>query len=326
VDITNTTAVFKPISITAGLSPSPSPVTTAPAVQEFLAKMRAQPRARLILALDATASRQPTWDRACELQAQMFAAVPIGIEVQLVYFSGTECTASRWHSSAAALTAVMRKIVCMAGLTQIGRVLGHVRRENSSQKVSALFFVGDCCEESRSELYAEARELNVPAFFFQEGDDAHTGGIFAELAKITKGAYATFDASAAQTLGDLVVGAWSRATTRPPPCSHRQARLDHQESAAFADAVRRGYAAVARRRSPMKVGSQKARGGPSGDATTSTWPRRTGLFLSGARKPIRFPAVEINGKCPDPLKEPRAPTASPGLWLGLLPHNRPQEA
>jgi len=32
-------------------------------------------RGRLIFALDATASRQPTWDTACELQADMFREV-----------------------------------------------------------------------------------------------------------------------------------------------------------------------------------------------------------------------------------------------------------
>jgi hypothetical protein len=94
-----------PNSVANFSTPIPfSPVSTSsPAVESFLAKMRAQPRARLILALDATGSRQPTWDRACELQAEMFKAVPIGIEVQLVYFRGDECTASRWHSNATAL-------------------------------------------------------------------------------------------------------------------------------------------------------------------------------------------------------------------------------
>ena len=34
----------------------------------------AQPKGRLIFALDATASRQPTWDQACDIQGEMFAA------------------------------------------------------------------------------------------------------------------------------------------------------------------------------------------------------------------------------------------------------------
>jgi hypothetical protein len=54
---------------------------------------------RLIFALDATASRQPTWDQAARLQAQMFAeAAKIGgLEVQLIYYRGlNECRASHW--------------------------------------------------------------------------------------------------------------------------------------------------------------------------------------------------------------------------------------
>ena len=47
-------------------------------------------RARLIFAMDATASREPTWDRACQVQGQMFleTAALGGLEVQLVYYRG----------------------------------------------------------------------------------------------------------------------------------------------------------------------------------------------------------------------------------------------
>ena len=49
---------------------------------------------RVIFALDATASRQPTWDTACMLQAEMFreTATIGGLDVQLVYYRGeSEC-------------------------------------------------------------------------------------------------------------------------------------------------------------------------------------------------------------------------------------------
>src|SRR5213083_2335349 len=61
-------------------------------------------RGRLIFALDATMSRQPTWDTACKLQGEMFreAASIGGLDVQLVYFRGlNECRASRWVSDGA---------------------------------------------------------------------------------------------------------------------------------------------------------------------------------------------------------------------------------
>ena len=54
---------------------TPATSTVSAEVDAFLAKMTdlsTQPAAnggRLIFALDATASRQPTWDTACQLQA-----------------------------------------------------------------------------------------------------------------------------------------------------------------------------------------------------------------------------------------------------------------
>ena len=60
-------------------------------------------------------SRQPTWDSACELQAEMFREVASidGLDVQLVYYRGVgECRASRWISDAKQLAATMSKIDC----------------------------------------------------------------------------------------------------------------------------------------------------------------------------------------------------------------------
>ena len=48
------------------------PAHTSQHVANFLAKQSAS-TARLIFALDATMSRQPTWDTACQLQGQMFS-------------------------------------------------------------------------------------------------------------------------------------------------------------------------------------------------------------------------------------------------------------
>jgi hypothetical protein len=163
-------------------------------------------RGRLIFALDATASRQPTWDAAAHLTSQMFTTVAAigGLDVQLVHYRGDECVASHWLSDGKALSGIMRGVVCQAGYTQIGAVLTHVRKENARQQVNALVLVSDACEEYPPPLYAEARELNVPAFLFQEGNDARVARIYRELAAITKGAYDKFDSNAAQRLADLL--------------------------------------------------------------------------------------------------------------------------
>ena len=90
-------------------------------------------RGRLIFALDATMSRQPTWDTACKLQGEMFreAGSIGGLDVQLAYFRGlNECRVSRWVSDGAGLGELMSRINCQGGHTQIGKVLSHTRNES----------------------------------------------------------------------------------------------------------------------------------------------------------------------------------------------------
>jgi hypothetical protein len=118
---------------------------------------------RLILALDATMSRQPTWDLACRLQGEMFDAVGQvggkggGLSVQLVYFRGFgECRASRFVRDTGALKDLMTRIDCRGGHTQIGKVLSHALKETGRQKVNALVYIGDAMEEKVDELAQKA--------------------------------------------------------------------------------------------------------------------------------------------------------------------------
>jgi hypothetical protein len=185
-------------------------------VADFIAKMKALApqtvtgRGRLIFAMDATMSRQPTWDMALALQADMFHAVKAvgGLDVQLVYFRGaSECRASKWVSDPDALARLMTTVSCHGGYTQIRKVLSHARREAEKQKVNALVYVGDCMEEEVDELCGRAGELallGVPVFLFQEGSDPRAERAFRELARLTKGAYCRFDAGSAAQLRELL--------------------------------------------------------------------------------------------------------------------------
>jgi hypothetical protein len=167
-------------------------------------------RGRLIFGLDATMSRQPTWDTACRLQADMFreAASIGGLDIQLVYYRGLgECRSSPWIAEPQRLGTLMSRIDCRGGHTQIGKVLAHARRENDSQKVAALVFVGDAMEEALDELCARAGELglrNVKAFMFQEGYDPVCEQAFREIAKLTGGAFCRFAPGAAHELAELL--------------------------------------------------------------------------------------------------------------------------
>jgi hypothetical protein len=204
-------------------TPGP-PVTRQPAttssradIDAFLEQVRvlapadlAGRRGRLIFALDATMSRQPTWDTACRLQVDMFreAGAIGGLDVQLVYFRGLgECRASLWVSEPAALARVMDKIDCRGGNTQISKVLAHARREGDKGKVAALVYVGDAMEENVDDLCRIAGELGMlglRAFVFQEGHDPTAEHAFREIARLTGGAYSRFNAGAAHELAELL--------------------------------------------------------------------------------------------------------------------------
>jgi hypothetical protein len=186
-------------------------------VADFLAKAKAlepvgatKERARLVFALDATMSRQPTWDLACRLQAEMFAETERigGLDVQLVYFRGlSECKASRWVRTAEHLADMMSRIDCRGGHTQIGRVLSHTLAETRTAPVKALIYVGDAMEEDADALCAKAGQLallGVRAFVFQEGRDPQATTVFREIARVTGGAWCPFDFSAAHELAALL--------------------------------------------------------------------------------------------------------------------------
>ncbi|MCB1495747.1 MAG: VWA domain-containing protein [Bauldia sp.] len=193
----------------------PAKTSISGEIQDFLKKTRTlatpvEGRGRLIFALDATMSRQPTWDTACRLQAQMFeeAGKVGGLEVQLLYYRGfNECRASRWVSDTAALRDLMTGIQVRGGHTQIGKVLSHARRENGKRKVGVLVFVGDAIEEPIDTLAAKAGELGllgVRAFVFQEGREPTVERGFREIARLTGGAYSRFDTNAAGQLAELL--------------------------------------------------------------------------------------------------------------------------
>ena len=165
---------------------------------------------RLIFAMDATMSRQPSWDLALELQADMFRAVKAvgGLDVQLVYFRGyNECQASKWVGDPDALARLMRQVYCAGGFTQISKVLSHARRESAAAKVNALVYVGDAMEEDVDRLAGLAGELGMigtPVFLFQEGRDAKAERAFREIARLSRGAYAPFDGGSAKQLRELL--------------------------------------------------------------------------------------------------------------------------
>ncbi len=168
------------------------------------------PKGRLLFALDATASRQPTWDQACDIQSEMFTATDGqgGLAVQLAYFRGMEeFRTTPWVVNSRALVDHMAGVRCARGATQIVRVLRHAVGEAKRVKVNAVVYVGDSLEEDADSLKALAGELGllgVPVFVFQEGDDPVAAETFRQIARLSRGAYLSFDPSSPRLLRDLL--------------------------------------------------------------------------------------------------------------------------
>lgn len=187
-------------------------------VAAFLDRVAAMPavrpvsgrQGRLLFAMDATASRQPSWDRACHLMGGMFAATRDlgGLSLSLAYYRGFgEFAATPWLADAAEVVRRMSGVACLGGQTQILRVLHHAARQNAEARVAALVFVGDAVEEDIDALCHAAGRMGLrgtPGFFFHEGGDPVAANAFRQMAKVSGGAYAPFDAGSADQLLELL--------------------------------------------------------------------------------------------------------------------------
>ena len=172
-------------------------------------------RGRLIFALDATASRQPTWDMATQKTVEMFEEVSNLLDVQLVYYRGIgECVKSGWISNSGRLVNLMAGVTCRAGATQIGKILTHARDEGKANLICKppVVFIGDAIEgdniDALAVTAAELGQLGVKAFMFhephQDDNDGKVESAFREIARLTGGAYCRFDANAPHQLAQLL--------------------------------------------------------------------------------------------------------------------------
>lgn len=189
-----------------------------PAVAAFLSKVAAMPAVRpaagrtgrLIFAMDATASRQPTWDRACHLQGEMFQAVKEigGLAVSLAYYRGfQEFAATPFLTNADELLRRMTRVSCLGGQTQILRTLRHCLAETGREKVNAVIFIGDAIEEDVDPICHVAGELGLrgtPVFCFQEGGNPVAQNAFRQVARLSGGAWVPFDSASAGALAELL--------------------------------------------------------------------------------------------------------------------------
>lgn len=186
-------------------------------VAAFLNKLAATPnarpagqRGRLLFGMDATASREPTWDTACQIQGDMFAETAAlgGLDVQLAFYRGHgDFRATPWVSSSADLIPYMTRVRCLGGHTQLQRFLNYAAKAAGERKIDAVVFVGDALEEAVDDVCHAAGQLamrGVPCFMFHEGLDQHAANGFRQVAEITKGAFCRFDSSSPGQLKALL--------------------------------------------------------------------------------------------------------------------------
>ncbi|WP_428035871.1 VWA domain-containing protein [Amphritea sp.] len=192
-----------------------STVSSHQEIEEFLKQAQqlavpAQGNARMIFALDATASRERTWDHACHLQSEMFLQTrELGkLAIQLCHYGGLNSfSASEWLLDTNSLLSRMNSVKCLGGHTQIARLLQHSLKQTRQQPVQAIIFIGDCVEEPVDFLCQLAGQLGIhstPLFIFQEGHDITAARAFKQMAKLSGGAYCRFDDSSAATLKALL--------------------------------------------------------------------------------------------------------------------------
>jgi hypothetical protein len=203
-----------PRSPSSADAPSPPEPAASADVDAFLADIaQARPRngsGRLVVVIDATMSREPTWDAAMAIQSEMFVAAAArgGLDVELVFFRGfKECRASGWVKDAPSLASKMSAVSCRAGLTQIGRALAHVAKRAEAVGVDAFVYIGDAFEENPDIVCDVAGRLGlrgVRGFVFHEGGDPGAGRVFREIARLSGGSYQVFDVRSPDVLKALL--------------------------------------------------------------------------------------------------------------------------
>jgi len=195
----------------------PSKGSSQGEIQAFLDQVAKTPvafkgksKGRLIFAMDATASRERLWDIASQIQGEMFEAVANigGLSVQLSYYRGyNEFKYFSWTDQADDMLLSISSVHCLAGQTQIAKVLEHALSQTRQEPIQALVFIGDAMEENVNKLAELSGQLGIyktPAFFFQEGRDPTVTRAFKHFSHLSGGAYSSFDSGSAHVLIDLL--------------------------------------------------------------------------------------------------------------------------
>ena len=145
-------------------------------------------RARLVFAVDATASRSAAWEAAKQLTDILFEAIPGKLDVALaVHGGGRVHTFTAFTADAGRLRDMAMGIRCRSGDTRLIDILARAVRE----KPKVVVYIGDCFEESQREAVSVAEQLKAQGtrvIFLRDGNDRTAARVFPKLAALTGGA------------------------------------------------------------------------------------------------------------------------------------------
>jgi hypothetical protein len=182
----------------------------ARAMERFVERYEEQQRiTHLGFLIDATASREDTWEKAQAIQSKMFRTVAgLGrLSLRLVHFGGGILSDCGTMDDPKDVAAVMARVRCVCGYTQIVGGLMAFLAGPSAERVSAIILIGDCFEEHPKEvemLGVRLKDAGIRVFAFHEGEDTTAERVFRRLADVTDGAFAKFGAGL--PLADLCEG------------------------------------------------------------------------------------------------------------------------
>ncbi|WP_428488939.1 hypothetical protein [Rhodopila sp.] len=172
------------------------------------AESGAAPRARLIFAVDATASREPAWAAARRVTDVLVQALPGELDVALAVHGGSRVhTFTAFTGDAGTLRDRAAGVACAAGLT---RLLPILSVSLARPAVRVVVYIGDVFEESvpQGRRLADAMGRQDTKLIVLHDTADRTAGrdaeVFWDLAKRTGGCVLPFDARSSGRLRDLL--------------------------------------------------------------------------------------------------------------------------
>jgi hypothetical protein len=189
------------------------PVTTRPAPPVAAAVpplvVAELPRAKLVFAFDATASRDSAWRTSTALTDALLAALPGQLDVALAVHGGGKLhTFTRFERDASKLRERAAGVRCEAGRSCLLDILVRALEVDG---VGTVLYVGDVFEESHRrarKLAASLAARQIRLIILHDAphpsQDDDGADIFAEMTSLTGGCVLPFDASALPRLRDLL--------------------------------------------------------------------------------------------------------------------------